>query len=203
MSLKLYYAPQTRSTRPRWLLEELGVPYELQRVDLKAGEHKKPDYLKLNPMGFMPTLVDGEMPIFESAAIILHLADKFPEKELAPPVGSPERAAYYQWILFGMATFEPAVYDLHKHTVLFPEAERVPHIVEKARARLRQVYGVLEGALAGREYFVGNRFSAADVVMGSVATWSRRLEPTRDFPNVEAYCTRMLERPAFKRSRAE
>jgi len=92
--LTLYYSPQSRAIRPRWLLEEIGVPYELKRLNLQAGEQKKPGYLKINPNGTVPALVDGDLALFESAAICQYLADKFPEKRLAPPVGTPERGRY-------------------------------------------------------------------------------------------------------------
>ena len=94
--MKLYYAPQTRATRPRWMLEEIGAPYELVRLQLSKGEHKQPEYLKIHPHGAVPAYSDGEVTMFESAAICAYLADKFPDKRLAPPLGSPQRGLYYQ-----------------------------------------------------------------------------------------------------------
>src|SRR5947207_15156799 len=102
--LKLFYVPQTRSFRPRWLLEELGVPYEL--VKMTAAQTKTPEYLAVHPLGKVPALQDDGVTIFESAAIIAHLADKF---GLAPKAGTAQRGLYYQWIIFAMATLEPAV----------------------------------------------------------------------------------------------
>ena len=102
MSLKLHYVPQTRAGRVRFVLEELGVPFELLRMEAK--DTKSPEYLKVNPLGHVPALVDGDTTVIESAAICMYLADKFPEKKLAPPPGTPERAAYYQWIVYAMVT---------------------------------------------------------------------------------------------------
>ncbi|MEZ4302554.1 MAG: glutathione S-transferase N-terminal domain-containing protein, partial [Polyangiaceae bacterium] len=105
--MKLYFAPRTRATRPRWLLEQLGEPYELVNVDLEKGEHKQLPYLRIHPLGRVPALVDGDAVIFESIAICMYLADKYPEKKLAPPVGTPERGQYYQWMLFAASELEP------------------------------------------------------------------------------------------------
>src|SRR5256885_9492904 len=105
--MKLYYAPQTRATRPRWMLEEIGVPYELVRLQLSKGEHKQPEYLKIHPHGAVPAYSDGEVTMFESAAICAYLADKFPDKRLAPPLGSPQRGLYYQWLVYARAHKEP------------------------------------------------------------------------------------------------
>ena len=107
--LKLYFAPRTRATRPRWLLEELGVPYELVELDMSKQEHKQLPYLRIHPLGRVPALADGDQVIFESAAICMYLADKFPEKKLAPAVGTPERGQYYQWMVYAGATLEPEV----------------------------------------------------------------------------------------------
>jgi len=116
--MKLYHSAQSRSIRPRWMLEEIGQPYELVSLDLQAGDQKKPEYLKINPNGTVPTLVDGDLVLYESAAICQYLADKFPDKRLAPPVNTPARGYYYQWIHFSMSTIEPPLLTLFLHTVM-------------------------------------------------------------------------------------
>src|SRR5580765_1002689 len=118
--LTLYHSAQSRSVRPRWLLEEAGAPYALVRLSLQAGDHKKPEFLKINPNGAVPALVDGDVALFESAAICQYLADRFPEKRLAPPVGTPARGYYYQWIHFAMCTIEPPLVTIFLHTVMKP-----------------------------------------------------------------------------------
>ena len=148
--MKLYYAPQTRAGRPRWLLEELGVPYEIVPVDLAQGEHKKPEYMKIHPHGAVPALADGDLVLFESAAICMYLADKYPEKKLAPAVGTPARGLYYQWMIYTMATLEPPVVQIFLNTVMLPEAERSAAAVEKGKTQFAEVARVLSNALATR-----------------------------------------------------
>jgi len=202
--LKLYYATQTRAGRPRWLLEEIGAPYELVRLDLTKGDQKKPDYLKINPTGTVPAMVDGDLALFESAAICLYLADKFPDKRLAPPVGTPARGRYYQWVQYAMCGLEPPLVTMFMHTMMRPEAERIPALVDEARAQLKGVLGVLEQALAGRTYMVGDGFTVADVLIASTLGWARMMGLIgTDLPGVTGYLDRMLARPAMQRATAD
>lgn len=200
--MKLYFAPQTRATRPRWMLEELEIPYELVRLDLKKGEHKTPEYLKIHPLGAVPALVDGETTLIESAAILMYLADKFPEKGLAPAVGSPERGHYYQWMLYTMVNLEPPVLDVFQHTVMLPEGERKPEVVDAARAKWEKVMAPVEATLEGKTWLLGEQFTAADVLLGSITTWANFMGLLAGFPNVIAYNTRVSARPGFRRGRA-
>jgi glutathione S-transferase len=202
--LKLYYAPQTRAGRPRWMLEEIGAPYELARLDMAKGDHKKPEYLKLNPNGAVPTLVDGDLVLFESAAIVQYLADKFPDKRLAPPVGTPARGRYYQWIHYAMSGLEPPLVTLFVHTVMRPEKDRIPALVEEAKVQLTAALNVLDQALTGRTTIVGDGFTAADVMIASTVGWARMMNFIgKEQPNVAAYLDRMMERPAFQRAVAD
>jgi glutathione S-transferase len=201
--LTLYHSPQSRSIRPRWLLEELGVPYEVKLVSLQAGDQKKPEYLKLNPNGTVPTLVDGDLVLFESAAICQYLADKYPDKKLAPPVGTPERGKYYQWIHYAMSGLEPPAVTIFFHTIQLPEAERVPQLVEKARPQLDAAIKVVDDALAGREWILGSQFTAADVMIGSTVVWAQMMGLVGDkYANVSAYLTRCNARPAAQKATA-
>ncbi len=201
--MKLYYVPQTRSTRARWMLEEIGAPYELVRLDVAKRQNRDPEYLALNPLGHVPTLVDGDTAIYESAAVCMYLADRFPEKELAPPPGSLLRGPYYQWLVYGPATIEPALVLYVDHHMRLPDGERVPRIAEKMRARLRDVFGAVQKSLGEREHLVGDRFSAADVMMGSILGWARLSGTLADHPSLEAYAKRMLARDAARRARAD
>jgi glutathione S-transferase len=206
-TLKLYYAAQTRAGRARWMLEEIGEPYELVRLDLWAGDQKKPEYLALNPNGTVPTLVDGDLVVFESAAIVQYLADKFPTKRLAPPVGTAARGKYYQWIHYAMSSLEPPAVTFFLHTTGTPvgkQHERIPQLVDEARAQLAAALNVTDDALAGREYIVGNDFSAADVMIGSMVAWCLMLGTIADdLKNLHAYVSRILTRPAFLRAQAD
>jgi glutathione S-transferase len=197
--MKLYFAPMTRSTRPRWMLEELGVPYETQTVDMAKGEHKQPSYMKVHPLGRVPALEDNGFTMFESAAIVMQLADKFPEKGLAPAVGTNERAEYYQWIVAAMTEVEPPLVTILLHTRFLPEAQRSPAAVEEAAKRFKGVAQVVEERLKGRQYIVGNKFTAADVVVGGVCYLATLLNQLGDFPNMQAYFKNLMERPAAKK----
>jgi glutathione S-transferase len=202
--LKLFHAAQSRSIRPRWLLEELGVPYEVERLSLSAGDNKKPDYLKLNPNGQVPTLVDGDLALWESAAICQYLTDKFPEKGFAPPAGTPERAKYYQWIHFAMSGIEPSAVTIFLHTIMKPEAERLPQVVAPARETLQHAVGVVDAALAGREWLLGSKIGTADVMVGSTLGWCSMMGLLGDAtPNAQAYLARIAERPAYQRATAD
>jgi glutathione S-transferase len=202
MSIKLYYLPFTRSGRVRFFLEELGVPYELVRLDAAKREHKSEAYLAIHPLGAVPGLTDGDVVLFESAAIIMYLADKFIDKGLAPPLGSPERAEYYKWIIFAMATMEPPLQIIHDQNRL-PEAERDQRTFDAARARFQETAAVAERALGDREFILGAQFSAADVVLASVAGWGKAAGLLDDKAPLTAYVRRIMSRPAAKKSRAD
>ncbi len=202
--ITLYHAPQSRSVRPRWLLEELGAPYELVRLDLAAGEQKRPEYLRINPNGTVPALVDGDLKLFESAAICQYLGDKFPEKAFAPRLGTPERGLYYQWIHFAMSGLEPPILAIFMHTVRLPEAERIPALVAGARPQLGGALDVVEQALAGRTFILGEELTAADVMLGSMLGWARIMRIIgNERPNVSAYVARLTARLAFRRASAD
>jgi glutathione S-transferase len=201
--MKLYYVPMTRSTRPRWILEELGVPHELVRLDVKSKENKRPEYTALNPLGHVPTLVDGDVTVYESAAICMYLADKYLEKQLAPPPGSKERALYYQWMIFGMATVEPAIVTYAQHTRGLPESERSAAESQRARTRFQDVAGVLQKAVAGKQFLVGDRFSAADIIVCSMLGWANSMKMLDELPELATYAKGMLARPAAKKARED
>jgi glutathione S-transferase len=195
-SLKLYFAPRTRASRPRWLLEELGVPYELVTLDFAKGEQKLPEYLAIHPFGAVPALVDGDMTMIESAAICLYLADKFLDKGLAPAFGSAARGPYYQWMTYAMATLEPAVVEYASQTMLLPEDQRSPEAAAKAKERYEQLSKPLFAALAKGPFLLGDALSAADIVLGSIVNWARGLKLPVDAAG-EAWLSRLKARPSF------
>lgn len=196
MSNVLYFVPMTRASRPRWVLEELGLPYDLHQ--LEVADTKKPEYLAVHPLGRVPAFVQDGVTFLESAAICMHLADQHPYKGLAPELGSVERGHYYQWILFSMASLEPHLTQL---TTLRMSADEDPAALEKELASTRAHLEVLEKAIANREFIVGDHFTVADVVVSSTVAWARALGATEGFTQCEAYSKRMLSRPAAKRAR--
>ena len=200
--LKLYYAAQTRSTRPRAVLEELGVPYELIRVDLSKGEHKTPEYLKLHPLGKVPVLQDGDVVLLESVAICMYLADKFPEKKLAPELGTPARGLYYQWLIYAASTLEPLIATVFVNTIRQPENKDLP-ATKDAQQGFAACAAVIEDALQTGPFLLGEQFSVADVIMGSMLAWARALKLVEGSPNIAAYLSRVTARPSFQAARQD
>lgn len=198
-AMKLYFARRTRATRPRWLLEELGVPYEKVNLELSKQEHKTPEYLAIHPLGVVPALVDGEVTVLESVAICLYLADKHLDRGLAPPHGSRERAAYYQWMVYAAATLEPAVVAFSAYTT--PEARRADDAAVK-QATFDAVARPIGAAIARTGFIAGEQMTAADVVVGSILLWAGALGMLAAHPELEAYTKRLRARPAWARAQA-
>ena len=195
MDIELFYTPQTRASRPRWLLEELGVPYRLRPVDLFGGERNP-----VHPLGSVPAVrIDGET-LIESGAICHWLADRFPDKALAPPLADPRRARYEQWMFFVPATLEPPAFDILLHTVILPEKHRVEAIVPFARKGHRRVLRMLAEELDHDGYLLGEDFSCADIMLGTTLTWLP--EQLEDYPPLQAYTERVTSRPACQRAMA-
>lgn len=196
--MKLYYNRFTRATRPRWLLEELEVPYELVVVDLAKGEHKSEEFLQKHPLGKVPALEDEGQVLLESVAICLYLADKHAEKGLGPR--PEERADYYTWTIYTQVTVEPEIARYGMATnARFGTPD--PAVAESARAALHKLLLPLEHHLTGREFVCGPRFTAADVVVGSNLAWANGMKLLDGFPALQAYVARVSARPAFARGR--
>jgi glutathione S-transferase len=197
--LTLYYWPQTRAERPRWMLEELQVPYQLKPIDISKGEHKQAEYLKIHPHGVLPALKEDDTIIIESAAICTYLADKFPEKNMAPTLNA--RAVYYQWLFYAVATLEPPIMQTHLHTHLLPEVKRNPQRIAQARQVFNICAGVLSSALVDKQFLIDEQFSTADLLIGANLIFARYLNMLEDFPILQAYVKRLTERPAYRRMR--
>lgn len=198
--MKLFYSPQTRAVIARWALEEVGVEYELVRLKFPE-EVKRPDHLQYNPLGQLPTLVDGGQVVTESTAIALYLADRFPEAGLAPPLG--QRGDYYQWCFYMNATVEPPLMQVFLHTMSLPEDQRDPERAAKGQAELNKVFAVLEERLSSREYLVGESFSTADLLVGATLGWIANTGLLNSFPHLSEYGGRVNARPACIRAVAD
>ena len=195
----LYYAPGTASLVVHWLLIELDVPHQLHPLDLAAGEHKRPEYLAINPSGLVPTLiVDGE-PLTEAAALVMHLADAHPEAALAPAPGTVQRGHYYQWLLYLANTLQPAF----RHW-FYPAEAAGESAAEAAKACARQrveaCWDRIEAHLAARgPFLLGAELSAADFHLTMLMRWSRNMpRPATEWPHLQALATRMKARPTFR-----
>lgn len=202
--MQLYYMATTRAVRPRWLLEEMGINYELIRVSLEMS--RSSEYIKLHPHGKVPVLVDREVNIFESTAICAYLADKYSEKGFAPSLLSPARAYYYQWLFYAQTTLEKPVEEYLFRVLpnlpekLLPKQEQTKISQEEAEKWFVKVCQPLNELLSNKDYLVENRFSAADVVIGGVFLWALKLGMLDENSPVKSYMTRLMERPAFQKA---
>lgn len=184
---------QDRSDRVRWLLEELNVPYEDRFLDRAKGDMKSVAYLKLNPMGRVPTIVDGDTALFESVGIALYLADKFGQNKLAPPLTSKERGEYLQWMVFSVGSLECVVarmFTLNGKT----EAQK-QDILQLVKEQCEILKKPLNETLSKRDYLPESGFSAADIMMAAVIPGARDYLMEPGSP-IERYMQRMMERPA-------
>lgn len=198
----LYGMPRSRSIRVTWTLEELGVDYRFHLVDLIKGEGQSAEFLKLNPYGKLPVLVDGDLVLTESAAICTYLGDKHPEAELVPRPGTAERGKYDQWCYFVLAELEQPLWSIHKHRFVFPEDKKVPQLLEVAPWEFQRAIDVLIKGLGSREYLVGNSFSPADILVTHTLLWAKALKMAFASPELEDYVQRIGGRTAFERARA-
>ena len=196
--ITLHHVPFSRSLRVRWLLEELGLPYEL--ASRSFADLKRPEHLALHPLGKVPVLVDGEVVLFESGAILQHLLERYGSGRLEPKPGTPERARYWQWFHYAEASLTPPLGQIVRHTVLLPEPERIPAVAELARTEARRVLAPVERALAGQSWLLPD-FSAADIMLGySVKLVSLLRLLGEVTPNLVVYLARCEERPAYQRA---
>lgn len=198
--IKLYYSPRTRAVRVRWLLEEMGLPYELVRLNLGELPQTNPGYFKIHPHGAVPAIEDGTLTMIESGAICEYLTEKHADKKLAPLPNSTLRPRYLQWMFYCAGTFEPPFTQLFQQTRGLPEAERSAAAADKARADFNDVIAFLETSLAGKQYLLGDEFSAADIMLGHSLLNARRYEMLSGVPNLDAYLTRLDARPARQRA---
>jgi len=192
--MKLYEFPPTRSIRPRWMLQELEVPFEAVWVDLVKGEHRSPEFLKLNPAGRVPVLIDGDLVLNESVAIVLYLAEKYPERGFLPR-DARARAEVDRWLLFTVTELEQPLWRIAKHTSLLPEPRRIPGDVALAGQDFMDMAPVLEKHLERHEFVAGDRVTAADFVVAYTLDWANEAKLLGGFPASSAYLERMYARP--------
>jgi glutathione S-transferase len=193
--MKLYWCPKTRAVRAVWMLEELGVPYERVFIDIRdAGATANAAFRAVSPMGKVPALEDGATRLWDSGAICAYLADEYPNAGLAPPIGSPDRGAYLQWLLYTNSVIEPAM------------AEKLSRAQPSAAAHgwgtFELMLNALRDGLARGPWILGERFSAADVLLGTSCNFMRQFKILDNEPGLFAYADRCAARPAFRRATA-
>jgi glutathione S-transferase len=189
--ITLYYSPQTRATGARVLLEELGAPYDLHVLNMKAGEQRQPDYLAINPLGKVPAIRHGEALVTEQVAVFIYLADLFPQAGLTPALDDPRRGPYLRWIAYYGSSFEPALIDK------FMKREAAP-VGQSPYADYDTMLSTLESQLDKGPYLLGEQMTAADILWGIAFNWTMMfgIVPRKDV--FVDYAERITSRPLFK-----
>ena len=195
--ITLYHSAPSRSMVARWMLEELGEPYEVHVLNLQKGEQKRPEYLAVNPMGKVPALVHDDVVVTEVAAICCYLADAFPKAGLTVPIDDRKRGTYLRWLFFGPGCLEAAIMD----RMLKREAGNPGSL---GYGDFETTMAVVAKAVSADPYIVGDRFTAADVVVGSSILWGMDLvKVVPERPEFRAYVQRLTQRPASQRAFAK
>lgn len=202
--IQLHYHPGNASMAPHILLEELGRPFELCLVDRANQAHKSAAYLRLNPNGLIPAMTDGELVLFETAAMLLHLADTHPGADLMPPLGSADRAHAYKWLMWLTNTLQPALiaYFYPDRWVAAGNTGGAQEVKTRAEARVGELLDILETEFVrhGAPWTLGDRYSALDPMTFMLCRWTRGFHrPARQRPVLAAFLSRMAERPALRR----
>ena len=201
MAIKLYGIPMSRASRCLWMLEELGIAYENVKVHF-LGEAQQPEFLKINPNGHIPALDDDGLVLFESLAINLHLARKYGGGKGLWPKAADDQSRAIQWSIWAMTEVEPPVMTVLRNRAFLPEPQRNEAEAKAGEVALAKPVGVLEGALAGRPYLLGDGFSVADLNVHAVLGWAPTLGRMKfdGTPNVAGWLLRCGERPALARA---
>jgi glutathione S-transferase len=206
--IRLHFYPSTAAMVPHILLEELGVPYERVLVDRANDLHKSPEYLALNPNGLIPVLVDGDLVLYETAAICLHLADAHPQAGLMPALGSPERAHAYKWLMWLTNTLQATlIVYFYPHRWVEEGSAAQNEVRAMAKRRVGELLDQLDAELArhGGPWFMGQAHSLLDAYVFTLCRWTRHfsddspVRPARERPHLGPYLQRMLSRPALQR----
>ncbi|QNM97988.1 glutathione S-transferase family protein [Chitinimonas koreensis] len=201
--IHLHYSPGTASMAPHIVLEEIGAPYQLVRIDQEGGELASAAYRKLNPNGLIPVLRDGELVLYETAAICLHLADTHPEAALVPPVGSAARAEFYKWQSWLATTLQTALIVYFYPQRWADDAAAVAQVKAHAQAKATALLEQIDAQLAGHggPWLLGEQYGVADGYAMMLCRWTRNFDgrKARDFPHLAPWLQRVLARPAVQR----
>jgi glutathione S-transferase len=197
--IALYYHPGNASLTPHILLNEIGRPFELSKIDCDAGEQRSEAFLRINPHGRVPTLVHDDLVLYETAAIVLHLVERFPEAELAPPPSTDARSLFYRWIAHLSCTVQPEMRPFFYPGQHTNDPARIADVKQTAEARLRAMFEVVDQQLGDGPFLLGDRYSAADPYLTMLVRWTRNMaRPARTLPNLAAHAERVLARPKVR-----
>jgi glutathione S-transferase len=192
--MRLYEFAPTRSIRARWALQELGEAFEAVTVNLMSGDNRRPEFLEVNPAGRVPVLVDGDLVITESVAIVLYLAERDAQRRFLPR-DIALRSQVYRWLMFAATELEQPLWRIARHTALYPEEMRLPAELPLARQDFAEMAAVLERQMKDRQFVAGDAATVADFVMAYTLDWANEARLLGEFPNLRAYLDRMYARP--------
>lgn len=193
--LKIYHVPRTRSVRPIWLCYELELPVDVEFIDFSPKFRHSPEWRAISPAGKVPAMVDGDLAMFESGAMVDYILERYGKGRLQPTLGTPESAAYRQWCWFAEATL---VRPLGLIRLLRAREESIGGLIDEAEAKCRDSLSAVESALSDRPYLLGDEFTAADIMMGYSVAMAQPLLGDQS-PNLQAYLARLMSREAYQR----
>ncbi len=198
--ITLHGYPHSRSLRVSWLLEELGIDWHYQLVDLKQGEHLGAPYARLNPRHKVPTLTDGPLTLTESSAICLYLAERYGAGSWLPEPGSAASGKHHQWISLITCELEQPLWLMAKHKFALPAAQRVPAVIECARWEWQKILAEIDAELPESGFLLGDSPMVADLLLGQTLNWAKNFKLELG-GKAEAFRARLCERPALQRAR--
>ena len=201
--LTIYHAPLTRSVRILWLCEELALPYEKQLVDFSAEYRATPQWRRMNPVGKVPVMTDGDLKLFESGAMLQYVLERYGNGRLQADPGSDAQALFLQWCWFAEATFARPVGEIVNHRRAFAKADRSDAVLKEMSDRVQLCCDALEGELSNRPYIVGGSFSAADIMMGYTIMLVEKVTPATLGSHLAEYWQRLQSRPGFQAATAD
>ena len=201
MSYKLYYAEPSAAMGIRIILEEIGAPYELIWTDISQNSTREPGFLTLNPNGWIPVLIWEEGAIYECGAITVFLCDRHPEIQLAPDATDPERGLFLQWLFFFSSSLQNAYQMTYYSNRFCASSENEASVRRRSTSRLQELWQVVDDAIEGKDWLLGNRFSAADIYLFMLTTWLSELHQhpaINSFANVERVAGKVMQRPSVR-----
>ena len=198
--ITVYGAPNSRSDRIAWLLEELEQDYDFKLINFFKGEHKAPAFLSVNPGGKVPVLQIDDLVMTESGAMVTFMADKFSNAGLIPSIGTPERAKHEQWSYFALTELEQPLWTQGKHRFAIPEEYRVKEIFPTTTWEFQQALALLSHALGDQEFILGDKFQAVDILLATTLAWGAAFKNDIKQTNLKDYMTRLTTRPAAVRA---
>ena len=200
--IKIYHAKGTRGLRVMWLCEELNIDYEVQNVDFSKEFRFSEQWLKINPLGKLPSLRDGDILLFESCAMIQYILDKYGGGKLQPSPSTTSYAYFLQWLWFSEATFARPIGEIVNHRREFPDEQEIPEVVQEMQSRIYKCLDALNEALEGKDFILGKDFTAADISLGySLLIAQNRID--KEFPEkVDKYWGNISSRRAFITARS-